>query len=206
MDMIGKTFGKLTVIGRSSNNSHRAAMWECKCSCGKSKIIKGASLRSGWTRSCGCLQAEATKSHGMSQSIIYHKWTLIKDRCQNPNNNDYSRYGGRGITLCDRWNKFENFFDDMGYPQDETSTIDRINNNKGYGPLNCRWIDQKTNSRNTRQSKWWFIHGHRFTSSTVAAKFYGVTHHTILAWCGLKKHTKTKSLPLCYAVKKYDNA
>lgn len=202
-DLTEKRFGRLIVLSREPNNDHRQSMWKCLCSCGRQITIRRDGLVVAKTQSCGCLQKESVTTHGLSDSSIYHRWTLIKDRCLNPNNADYKRYGGRGIGLCERWVVFENFFADMGYPPSREYTIDRIDNNGNYEKANCRWIKQITNSRNTRQAKYWFIHGHRFESSTLAAKFYGVSHHTIMAWCGLNK--KVRGLPLCYSVKKYVN-
>jgi len=156
IDLTGKIFGRLKVIKFFGKDKQNHAIWTCKCVCGNTRMILSNSLKSGKTKSCGCLSSEiASKNmtkHGLSCIKTYHIWKGIKNRCNNPNNPSYYNYGGRGIKVCERWMKFENFFEDMGEPPTNRHSIDRINNNKGYSKSNCRWTTKDKQVRNTRHN------------------------------------------------------
>jgi len=153
-NLINKKFGRLTVLEFAENYK-----WLCKCECGKEKIVYGCSLRSGNTKSCGCLNKEVHTKHGHSikgkRSKTYMSWASMLKRCNNPNHKDYKNYGGRGVKVCDRWlnkeNGFENFLEDMGEMPGKHQ-IDRTDNDGNYEPTNCRWVTPKENCRNRRNN------------------------------------------------------
>ena len=146
----GKKFGKLTVIRESNKkDKSRNIFWECFCECGNISIVKGAKLVSGHTKSCGCLKIR----HNLRKHPLYNTWHHMMSRCYNSNNKSYEDYGGRGIKVCQRWHNMKNFIADVGKKQDEKLTIERINNNKGYSPNNCKWAYMIEQSRNKRVYK-----------------------------------------------------
>ncbi len=157
VDMVGRRYGKLVVVSRSGSSKLGHAMWECQCDCGSFKVVDGSNLRVGLVKSCGCMQYDFMrgglfKTHGMSGTSTYRTWASMRQRCNNENDDKYSRYGGRGIKVCDRWNDFENFYVDMG-ERPKGMTIDRLDNTKGYFLSNCRWAAcriQQNNRRNNR--------------------------------------------------------
>lgn len=144
-------------------------MWLCKCDCGEERIVNCHNLLRGHSRSCGCLQREATvkanKTHGMRSSRIYRTWVHMRDRCYNPNDKRYDRYGGRGIEVCDEWrDSFQSFFEWAmvnGYSDD--LTIDRIDVNGNYEPSNCRWVTLKAQASNRSNNHFICIDGESLT-------------------------------------------
>ena len=157
-DLTGQRFGKVTVLSRVANNKHGRAVWLCKCDCGNEKEIPAANLKSGRTTSCGCYSGglkRKTGTHGMTNTRIFHEWQSMLQRCNNPNNQRYEDYGGRGIKVCDEWiDNFVSFYEwsmDNGY--DEILTLDRKDVDGDYSPDNCRWVtnlEQQSNKRNNR--------------------------------------------------------
>lgn len=150
IELTGKKFGRLTVIGLAQRTEERRYLWNCLCECGEQKQIDGYSLRSGRTTSCGCWKKEATKTHGQRQSLTYNSWSTMKQRCTNPAATDYENYGGKGITIASEWNYFEEFVKDMGERPPGT-TLDRVKNELGYSKENCRWAtaeEQQSNKSN----------------------------------------------------------
>lgn len=155
IDLTGMKFGRLDVISINKNNGKRIR-WLCHCECGKEIVVDGCSLRTGNTKSCGCLKKEIIgarrRTHGKANTRVYRIWTGIHTRCTNKSDPRCSIYGGRGIKVCERWNCFENFLADMGEPPDDTYSIDRIDPNGDYEPNNCRWSTAKQQSNNRRNN------------------------------------------------------
>lgn len=142
----GQRYGRLTAIEFSGRERHGWAVWRFRCDCGKELTALAANARYGTTKSCGCLRIK----HGMNGTKEYHSWIGMLSRCRDPNNAGYKDYGGRGITVCDRWTKFENFFADMGLKPSPSHSIDRIDNNGNYEPSNCKWSTPEEQSNNQR--------------------------------------------------------
>lgn len=159
----------LTVL-RFHERTATAYLWLCRCDCGAEKLIHGSSLKKLATKSCGCstgkLRGALIATHGMSKSPEYRIWFGMRQRCENPKNGGFYLYGGRGITVCDRWNSsFEAFFSDMGTRPSSRHSIDRIDGNKGYYPENCRWANPREQSANTRIARLETLNGETFCVS-----------------------------------------
>lgn len=164
-DLAGQTFGQLTVIGDGGTNSRRESVWLCKCTCGNTTQVTTSKLRSGNTSSCGCLHRETVAQqmtkHGQHNTDLYRRWQAMKTRTTNPNHDFYDRYGGRGITVCERWKDFANFQADMGPTFDKELLLERIDNDGPYSPANCRWATRQEQARNTRRTVFVEFRGHK---------------------------------------------
>lgn len=147
LELAGMKFGRL--VAKSVRVSNGKRLWLCACRCGGSKSADASALVSGRVTSCGC----AKSKHGRSGSPTYHVWHSMKRRCYDPNREGFHRYGGRGLTYCARWEKFENFLKDMGEKPSRSCSLERIDNNKGYTPSNCRWATAKEQARNRSDNK-----------------------------------------------------
>lgn len=178
IDMIGFKSGLLTVVGPDVGPNPKRAYWLCQCACGGQHTVMGKYLRSGEVKSCGCLNRTSLIpriKHGMAPAKgkkprAYSSWASMKDRCLNPNNPKWLRYGGRGIKVCKEWMEFVNFYADMGDPP-VGMTLDRVDNSKGYSADNCRWATVAQQASNTRQNRWLEFQGKRMTLSQWAREF-----------------------------------
>jgi hypothetical protein len=155
IDLTGHTYGRLLVLHRVANGAGGRVRYRCKCSCGTEISARSNGLRSGNTRSCGCLQKElatGVMKHGYSKTPTYFCWDHMKQRCYNSKHKSYKDYGDRGIIVCDRWLKFENFLADMGEVPEGLS-LDRYPDvNGNYEPHNCRWATDTEQNRNRRNT------------------------------------------------------
>ena len=184
-DIEGCEFGRLVVMGFAGSDKCRESLWYCKCSCGNIIRVKAANLRTGHTKSCGCFNVDVAreratthghKANGMT-SRTYITWRNMISRCYNPNDANYHHYGGRGIAVCDRWRKFENFLADMG-ERPLRMTIERIDNNNGYFLDNCRYATQKEQCNNKRSNRYLTFNGKTQTISQWSDEI-GISQNTI---------------------------
>lgn len=181
---IGQKFGRWTVLARAGKSPSDAALYLCKCECGSEKVLQINTLTSGQSNSCGCLTIEANKkrctTHGYAHHPLYHVISDMIDRCCNPNSQEYSRYGARGIKICDEWrNNRASFIEwslEHGYKKG--LEIDRIDNNGNYCPENCRFVTRRENTNNRRNTVLVEIRGETMPL-TVAAELYGIHSRTL---------------------------
>lgn len=159
----GRVFCRLTILHYVGN-----ASWLTRCECGTEKVVPTKQLLRSQTRSCGCLMIDRTKAtntrHGKRGTRVYRIWSGMLNRCRNVNAKDYPRYGGRGITVCDRWLSFEAFYSDMGEPTDN-QTIERRENDGNYEPSNCLWIESELQASNRVNTVYVVHNGERMTAA-----------------------------------------
>lgn len=164
--LVGEKFGRLTVISNTGKRKGGKVIWLCRCDCGNLTEVMTCNLnmnKKNSTQSCGCLRLEKHTKHNLSHTNLYKILVSIKGRCKNPKNQNYFRYGGRGINLCEQWDGedgYETFYKwalENGYK--EGLSIDRIDNNKGYFPENCRWVSQKTQMNNQSRNHYVTVDG-----------------------------------------------
>lgn len=187
IDLTGQRFGRLTVINRETDgfcSGKKVSRWLCICDCGKSKIVDGAALRKGLTKSCGCNSHKFEKKHGFlnhnkPKERIYKIWCGMRSRCNNKNNPSYNYYGRRGISVCSEWDdyaKFRRWSIENGYM--DGLSIDRIDANGNYCPENCRWATCKEQQNNKRNNVTLIYNGSAITVSELA-KITGNTYSCV---------------------------
>lgn len=173
-DLSGQKFNYLKVIEHAGRNHIGKHMYLCKCDCGKTVIVRGEDIKSGNTKSCGCMRRQMTIDknfkHGFAHTPMYNVWSEIKERCLNPNNKSYKNYGGRGIVMCEEWLDYMNFHRDMVSTYREGLTIERVGNDKGYSKSNCIWADINVQANNKRKNHFIEYAGERLTISQMARK------------------------------------
>lgn len=155
-DISGNRYNRYKVLKYHGQNKHRSSMWLCLCDCGTEKVVNSSDLKSGAVKSCGCLCSEVNakkqRTHGMTGTRQYTIWSKMIQRCKDKNAINYNDYGGRGIKVCDNWEKFEGFWESMKSTYQNNLTLERIEVNGNYEPSNCRWateLEQANNKRNT---------------------------------------------------------
>lgn len=191
LDLVGDKFGRLVVV-ELDHKTRSSVYWGCKCGCGVEKIITGSNLKSGGTVSCGCYRTENNTKHGMRHTRFYITWKGIKARCSGNPVGQKKNYIGRGISVCKRWNKFENFRDDMYKLYinhcdefgEKNTFIDRVDNDGNYCKKNCKWSTRLENNCNKR--------------STIYITFNGITRKSV-DWA---KDINIKSKTLTERIKK----
>lgn len=186
LELKGHRFDRLMVVEKDTIRSKdRKVKWFCKCDCGVIVSVTSGNLKSGNTKSCGCLNKEATTSHGLYKHPLYNVWSNMKKRCNNIKNPYYAAYGGRGITVCDRWlESISNFIEDMEEGYQLGLELDRIDNDGNYESSNCRWVTSAQNSMNTRSRK------------NSSSKYKGVSWYTKIGkWAAqIEKNSKVHRL------------
>lgn len=186
-DLTGIVFSRLTVIKYLMLDKHNKRVWECRCVCGKITNVPTGALTSGNTNSCGCYHRDKTITaaliHGQTRNRIqskeYQAWGNMIQRCYNPKQTGYKDYGGRGITVCDRWlYSFQKFLEDMGMAPSTGHSIDRIEYDEGYFKGNCRWATRKEQNNNNRRNVILTCYG---KSKNIAewAEFFGVPYTSV---------------------------
>lgn len=183
LNLVGQVFGRLTVIsegpGYIDYKGGKGINWVCECSCGSGKVVvtRGSNLKTGNVTSCGCYRLEIFKrgTHFKSDHPVYRTWASMRGRCLNPKDTAYDRYGGRGITICQEWlddfNVFYTWMIAQGWVEGTVLSLDRVDNNRGYSPENCRLATKTEQSRNRRNNTMYTIYGQTLCFKEVWEKF-----------------------------------
>jgi len=189
-DLTGFKYGRLKVLScymYNYGNVNRSTC-DCICDCGNKKTYLTSNIVTGNVKSCGCFRkeiGERSYTHNMSKNkgITYNVWDGMKSRCFNVKNIGYPDYGGRGITVCDRWrSNFLYFIEDMGQRPSKKHSIERINNDGDYEPSNCRWATTKEQSRNTRRTVWINYEGVKLCQKDFI-EIIGISSSTFFRYC-----------------------
>lgn len=199
--MEGRKFSRLTVISFAgqSNDGRYEVFWLCRCDCGKELVTRGHLLRRGEIVSCGC----ARITHGWCrrglESSEHNAWRNMIKRCNNPQNHNYARYGGRGITVCQRWMSFDNFLADMGLKPSQELSIERIDNDKGYFPENCKWAttyEQAANRSIPKSKETYRRNSGKPCRRKLTSKYKGVSLSSAGRWYAMFRPPREKCIYL----------
>ncbi len=197
VDLSGQRFGRLVVLRFHGVSNSGKRVWECACDCGGKSLVTTGAMRSGSTSSCGCLCLEINSkrmsTHGASKSATYKIWSGIRARCNTPSASPWKYYGGRGIGICKRWDRFENFLSDMGVRPSKLHSIERIKNNQDYSPENCKWATILEQSNNRRDNHFLIFKGKRQSISQWAREI-GMEVDTLKARIGKLKWPTERAL------------
>ena len=188
IDLTNKRFGRFTVISRAGSDKWNNSFWLCRCDCGTEKKVTAGNLKSGNTKSCGCLCNESRYKHGCANHALYETWDNMMRRCNNPNNKDFANYGDRGIKVCGRWHNPENFLKDIESIGDKPTnrhTLDRIDNKEGYNLNNVKWSSPREQCNNKRTNVFIEYEGQ---SKTIAQWARVKNLHPGTLWFRLFKH------------------
>lgn len=166
-NLSGQRFTRLLVVAQADSDRNGNARWICQCDCGRTTISHGFSLRNGASKSCGCLTGEQAAKrnfrHGGYGSPAYRAWAYMLQRCTNPKTRRYSRYGGRGITVCERWREFPAFLEDMGPRPSPEHSLERKDNDGNYEPGNCVWATKSEQNSNKSNNHYVIYKGERMS-------------------------------------------
>lgn len=181
---VGLKFGRWTILARGDLKGTNR-YWLCRCDCGTERLVFGGNLTRGAHQSCGCLKSETSRrvftTHGLAESAEYGVWEGIKQRCLNPNRRKFCIYGGRGITICERWrHSFENFIADMGPRPSPNHSIERRDNDGNYEPDNCYWATATEQGQN-RRTTLKITHGGAEYSLKALCRRLGLNYGTVYA-------------------------
>jgi hypothetical protein len=182
IDYTNAQFGRLTVL-RYSHREKSRPFWICRCNCGKETVKAAALLQTGRVNSCGCLYDETrttVSTHGQYKSKAYSSWQHMRDRCTNPKYTSYKNYGAKGISVCERWQRFESFIEDMGQPNLGES-IDRIDSTGNYEPSNCKWSTASEQMRNTSRTRVFSFNGKTQCAEDWAREL-GLSRGQLVTW------------------------
>lgn len=181
-DLTGHIYGKLTVLSLHGTRRYPGVggrrLWLCRCECGAETKVAGNNLRNGHTTSCGSKKHQRNY-HGITNTSIYHVWENMLARCTNKNHPSWKDYGGRGISVCEQWNAFQAFRDDMGPGFNPGLSIERKDNNSGYSKENCCWIPRSEQILNTRRTRRVTVGGVTMVAKQWSRKT-GIAYATLL--------------------------
>lgn len=190
-DVAGQSFGRLTVTEDSEIRGRRRVYWRCVCQCGTEKWVLVDALKAGATKSCGCLNDEVRRTpiHGATlhgrHTPEYATWRSMIQRCENPKNRKWHRYGGRGVQVCEAWRSdFRTFLRDMG-PRPEGMSLERQDNNLGYEPGNCKWVTSSEQNRNTSRNRFFTFQGETLCLADWVKRLgipHATLHHRLTVW------------------------
>lgn len=201
IDLTGQRFGQLVVIQRGTTEN-KTTKWICQCDCGHQTTVNAGKLMSGHTRSCGHLRYDLPQhfkmEHGLTETSEFKSWSSMLTRCNNPKYHLKQDYSERGITVCDRWLSFKNFIDDMGMKPFQKASIERIDNDKGYYPENCKWASRIEQNRNKRSNIVIEHDGQKMVMAQWTEK-YGINYHAFRYQFVTRKKSFEDAIKTCQA-------